>query len=164
MIQQFREILAEIDAAGIVIDTNGTTEPNGNLCSISITNEQAAGLSEDDVICFMYDAAHRFDALRAAKSPQLPMTFSCWVDDQAGQLRFSVVSSVSLPFGFSVRRCGDAGIVAMEFINCPWLEGIQLSDLRDVGPDDDIDCTGSDSQPATLNVFCIALPLVHNDG
>ncbi len=151
----FSEVLAEIKTAEFVIDPNGNSEPSGNLWTISLSSAQASGLVVDDVADFIRKAAWCFDARRSDSVLGHSMFFYCWVDEQAGQLRFSVVSSLPLPFSCAVNVVDDAETVAQQFLACPFLDGIPIGELklRDAG------------EPAcdtvhSLDVFVLPLPLV----
>ena len=107
MIPQFKEMLTEIESSEIVVTPKDDAEPLGNMCSISMTNAQAATLTPEDIVRFIYQAARAFDRLRQSRCPKHSMMFYCWNDEQAGQLRFSVVSSLPLPFQCTTRTTHD---------------------------------------------------------
>lgn len=153
-IPQFFEMLAEIDAADIVIDPNGNTEPNGNLCCISLSRAQADTLNPEDITRFVLNAVDRFDAKRRAVAHDHKMLFYCWVDTMAGQLRFSVVSSQPLPFVCDTRVIPDLSVIARHLLACPWLDGIPFGELE---PADDSPAT---DETQTLDVFVLDLPRV----
>ena len=156
-IPQFSEMLTEIDVLGIVIDPDGGTEPNGNLCTISLTRAQADNLVPDDIIRFVHRAADSFDAKRFAMGPEHRMVFYCWVDEWTGQLQFSVVSSQQpLPFRGDIRVVRDLTIVAHQLLACPNLDGIPWSEFE---PADDSSMDDEPS-PYTLDVFVLDLPRV----
>jgi hypothetical protein len=154
-IPQFSEMLTEIDVSGIVIDPDGGAEPNGNLCTISLTRAQADNLAPDDIISFVHRAADCIDAKRFAMAPEHRMVFYCWVDEMAGQLQFSVVSSQQpLPFGGDIRVVRDLTIIAHRLLACSYLDGIPRSEFE---PADD---SPIDDDPYTLDVFVLDLPRV----
>ena len=152
-------MLDAIASSAIVIDPNGTTEPLGNMCSISITYEQAAALGTGDVTSFIMDAAKQFDNLRLACAPRHPMVFYCWTDDSAGQLRFSVISKLPLPFACTTRISADPTEIARELLSCPWLEGIPYSELGSADSLDSKRDSVYDRNQYALNVFTLNLPI-----
>lgn len=158
LVPQFAEMLDEIASAGIVIDSHGTSEPLGNMCSISMTYQQASILTADDVVSFILAAANQFDQLRRMQSPDHPMIFYCWTDDTCGQLRFSVVSKLPLPFACSTRITSDATEIAREILTCSWLEGIPWDELQAIQSGDTDRDSIYDHNQYTLNVLTIALP------
>jgi hypothetical protein len=155
MIPQFSEMLDEIATAGITVDPDGGTEPNANLCTISVSGAQAVNMSPDDVISFLYRAADCFDAHRQSVSPDHSMLFYSWVDDMAGRLRLSVVSSLPLPFGCATRVVRDPAVIAGNLLGCLSLDGIPFSELET----DDGRCV--DPEPHVLDVCVIDLPRSH---
>ena len=167
VIPQFAEMLSEIASAGIVIDPNGTSEPLGNMCSISMTYKQAAMLTSNDVVSFILAVANQFDELRRVQSPDHPMVFYCWTDGSSGQLRFSVVSKLPLPFACSTRITSEATEIAREILTCPWLEGIPFNELRTIQSGDSDRDLNYDRNQYALNVLTVDLPIVsksHNGG
>lgn len=160
MIPQFPEMLTEIDASGIVVDPNNGAEPNGNLCTISLSRVQADSLTPDDIVNFVHLAADHFDASRYVVAPEHQMVFYCWVDDMAGQLRFSVVSSQPLPFGCDVRVVRDLTVIANQLLACQWLDGIPFSELQPVNELEPADDVPTADDTYLLDVFMLDLPRV----
>lgn len=150
MIPQFREMLSDITTSGLTVDPVGGTEPNANLCTISLSRTQAHALTPEDVVSFLYQAADAYDLHRQSNSPNNNMAFYTWVDEMVCQLRFSVVSALPLPFGCQIRIIADPLVIAQQLLACPHLDGIPLSSFE---PDDTFNV-----QPHTLDVCVIPLP------
>ncbi|HQX51401.1 MAG TPA: hypothetical protein PLY87_14320 [Planctomycetaceae bacterium] len=70
----------------------------------------------------------------------------------AGQLRFSVVSSLPLPFRCAIRVFRDPTAIARQLLACPYLDGIPFDELE---PDDG---NNTEPGPAVLDVVVIDLP------
>jgi hypothetical protein len=79
------------------------------------------------------------------------MLMYCWHDEQAGQLRLSLVSASHgrLPFGCEVAPVEDLGAVVRSFLGSPYLGGIDWSELRPSAADEVAD----DSPPYVLPVW-----------
>lgn len=152
MIPQFREMLSEIATSGLTVDPVGGTEPNANLCTISLSRTQADALTPADVVSFLHQAADAYDVhRRQSNSPNSGMAFYTWFDEMAGQLRFSVVSALPLPFGCQTRTTAEPLVIAQQLLACSQLDGIPFSSLK---PDNN----SSDVQPHMLDVYVIHLP------
>jgi len=112
-------------AAGdaIVIDGEDMLhEARSNLWAFSPREDQHAGLDAESVAWFVATVADsRQAALRAQGLPA--MTFYCWHDGQARQLRFSLVSSAHgrLPFAGPVRHAPLREIVERA-VHADWLD------------------------------------------
>ena len=151
MITEFREILSEIATSGLTVDPDGGTEPNANLCTISLSRAQADALTPTDVASFLHQAADAYDLhRRQSDSPEASMVFYTWVDQMAGQLRFSVVSALPLSFACPTRIIADPLAIAQDWLACPYLDGIPFSAFETVDT--------SDMSPNILNVCVIHLP------
>ena len=130
----FDEWLAEAAGDSLLVDeTEGgfRREAHDNCWSFSITPEQAQGLTQADVTAFI-------DAVVEARRRQLMrmpsghfMTFYCWHDEQASQLRFSLVSAShgGLPFGAHLEECRELGLIVGLFLVAPHHNGIPLSEF-----------------------------------
>ena len=132
-------------------------EANGNQWSFSITPEIAAAASVADVETF---AAAVADARRAWLSARGagPMVLYWWHDEQAGQLRFSLVSAVHgrLPFRSRVIPAASFRLIAEEWLKSPYLDGIPWAELRPLA-------AGEEEQeawppPPSLRVWSSQLP------
>ncbi len=152
MLSQFRDTLAEIPIAGLTLDSG--TAANANLRTISVTRDEARDLTPTEVAMFLRRAADSFDELLASSTSGADAIFYAWVDEMAGHLRFSVVSSMPLPFGCSTRVVADPEIVAQHFINCPQLERIPFPSLESA----DASSVHSVNEPPVLDVFVTHLP------
>ncbi len=152
MLPQFREMLGEIATAGLTFAPEGGTEPNANLCMISLSRSEAENLDVDDIVAFLHRAADVFETLRQSVASLHCMVFYCWVDEMAGQLRFNVVSSMPLPFACVTRVIRDPYVIARNLLACSYLNGIPCTELELA---DDV---GVDPKPDVLEVCVIDLP------
>ncbi len=152
MLSQFRDTLAEIPTADLTLES--ATAANANLRSVSITGAEARNLTQTDVATFLQQAADSFGELLTSSCSGADAIFYAWVDEMAGQLRFSVASSMPPPFACSIRIVNDPEIVAQHFINCPHLEGIPFLSLESA----DASSVDSDDEPHVLDVFVTHLP------
>lgn len=130
MLPQFRQVLTEIETTPITIDPSGKTEPNSNLCRISVSHSEAKRLTVQEVVAFICEASVVLSKNLNSTSPEHRMLLYIWVDEMAGQLRFSAVSKPPLPFGCSLRIVDDPAVIARQLLACRYLDGIPLSDLE----------------------------------
>ena len=114
----FIEWLTEVEDDPIVIkvmESGLNTEAQSNLWTFALSQQQAQELDAEEVIQFLANVVlARERQVIKQFGQQHPMIFYCWFDEQAIQLRFSLVSSFhnSLPFGEKVILTDDlAGIV-----------------------------------------------------
>lgn len=98
--------LQQASGEAIVVDGEDIGhEAHANLWAFSPSAEQSAGIDVASVARFVEAVADdRQATLRAQAAPA--MTFYCWHDGQARQLRFSLVSSAHgrLPFRVPIRQ------------------------------------------------------------
>lgn len=82
-------------------DPEMNSQACANTHAFSWNQEDRLALTDDDVGEFLRGCA----SIVLSKAPLLDAVFYSWVDDQAGQLRFSAVvgSNADLPFGCTVR-------------------------------------------------------------
>ena len=148
--------LEEVSADEVVVDADEIREEAiGNLRYFSVTREEAAAVTLDDIDAF---AAKVVDACRAQLLAQdaPPMVIYWWHDFQAGHLRFSMVSAAHgrLPFGCRVIPAAGIRQIAEEWLSSPWLHGIDLSTLR-CAP---LDEPEPEPEVYTLAVWAVQLP------
>jgi hypothetical protein len=124
--------LAEVTTDAVVVCPDDLdAEACGNMWSFSFLPEQAAAVSEAKVVEFLQAIAAARGRSLAAQGTG-PMLLYCWNDQQAGQLRLSLVSASHgrLPFGCEVVPVEDLGAVVRSFLGSPHLGGIPWSELR----------------------------------
>ncbi len=117
----FLEWLPEVAADEIIIEPSSiVAEARGNLWSFSITSTQAAALHPSHVTSFVLAVAETRSRYLLAHGATA-MLFYCWHDEQAAQLRFSLVSAEHgyLPFGCSIDPAGKLESVVASFLNSP---------------------------------------------
>ena len=114
----FPEWLAEVAADSVVVRPDDVdVEGCRNLWSFSLSPEQAAGVTVDDVCEFAAGVAAGRRAWLTASGAG-PLTMYWWHDVQAGQLRFSLVSASHgrLPFGCAVTAAPCLVVVAADWL------------------------------------------------
>jgi len=107
-------------------------EARGNLRVFSTSQAEAATLQLQDVIQALHNVATtREQQLLEQHGNTHPMVFYCWVDEQAGQLRFSLVSAFhqKLPFSCTVKIVEQLADVVSAFLHSPYLNGISMSEF-----------------------------------
>jgi hypothetical protein len=153
----FPQWLPDVVADAVIVDPgNIAAEARGNQWSFSITLEMAAAVSITDVEAF---AAGVADARRAWLSVRGagPMVLYWWHDEQAGQLRFSLVSAAHgrLPFGCCVIPAQSFRVIAEEWLKSPYLDGIPWAETRPLAAGEE----EQDAEPPPLNLLVWTLQL-----
>ena len=133
----FSEWLKDVASDDVVVNhSNIEAEACGNLWSFSLSLEEAADVSVADVEEFAANVAEsrRDGLLRRGAGPML---LYWWHDEQAGQLRFSLVSTVHgrLPFGCEVLAVARLGEIAGDWLRSPHVSGIRRDELFRVTSD-----------------------------
>jgi hypothetical protein len=148
--------LAEVTNDAVVIcrdDIN--TEANSNLWSFSLTLQEASSLSVTDVVEFSQKVvASRREWLTARRAPSMVMYW--WHDEQAGQLRFSLVSTTHgrLPFQANIAVVAEFEEIAKAWLSSPYLDGIPWTDLQEVVPEE----VETEQLPPTIAVWTAVVP------
>ena len=137
MLSQFRQVLTEIETTPITINLSGKIESNSNLCGVSVSRSEAGCLTVQDIVAFICEVAAVLSKSLISTSPEHVMLLYTWVDEMAGQLRFSAVSNLPLPFGCRLCIVDDPEVIARQFLECRYLDGIPWSDLDNSRATDD---------------------------
>lgn len=137
----FSEWLPEVAADSIhIVDGDLIAEARTNLWSLGLSGENLRDTTEDDVVRFVRaveDARERQVLERFGG--RRPMSLYCWVDEQAGELRLSMVSCSNgrTGFGGPVDEV-DLGEIARQYLAYAYHDGIPMEELRPM-PQEDID-------------------------
>ncbi len=129
-------------------------EARENQWSFSLTADEAAGMAVQDVEDFILAVVHaRSASLLQNPLPRGGMTFYCWFDEMACQLRFSIVSAKrdGLPFACTLKESPLSQIVS-DFLTSNYHNGIPWSEFSEEVP------PGIESPPASLPVWSVAVP------
>lgn len=125
-----------------VIDQTKTgihSEAHPNMWSFSLTMKQAKETTVEDVENFLYCVmAGREKQFQKQNIQAKSITFYCWHDAQAGQLRFSLVSSCHgyLPFGAKLKHVSSVQIIIKDWLDSHYLEGIPFEEFEEISSDD----------------------------
>ncbi len=156
------EWLEDVTGDNLLIDESESGlehEARNNLWSFSISSDQAQTLTKGDIKAFL-------DAVVEARRQQImrmpdgrhSMTFYCWYDEQAIQLRFSLVSTSHgrLPFHTDIEVCKDLDYVAARFLTSPNHDGLPMSKFKPqpTAGNQEVEATA----PASLQVWTKRLP------
>ena len=131
----FPEWLEEVanDPLTVEISQEGLlSECRKNLLTFSISQSQSKITTVEDVLNFLSGIMQaRERQIKARPGPISPMVFYCWFDEQASQLRFSLVSAShkQLPFWAIVKETDDFAEIANRFLNSRYHDGIPLSEF-----------------------------------
>jgi hypothetical protein len=109
------------------------TEISINMWGIGILREIVETVSVSDFIVFFEKVlANRQQQLNTSSSNH-GMSFYAWVDHQAGQLRFNLISDLHsrLPFGSDIEMTNRLEPIIEEFLSSPFLEGTPVDDSID---------------------------------
>jgi hypothetical protein len=148
--------LADVTADAVVIrPDNINAEGEGNFWSFSLSPEQATVVSVAEVVEFIRAIVAARGQWLAANGAR-PMLLYCWHDEQACQLRLSLVSASHgrLPFGCEVAPVEDLGAVAKSFLRSSTLGGIPWSEFRPLASDE----VAGEPPPYVLSVWIAPVP------
>ncbi|TGE24099.1 hypothetical protein E5K00_02475 [Hymenobacter aquaticus] len=114
-------------------------EAQHNQHAFSLTAEQARQLPAERLTQMLRQVvAAKREQLHALRGSTYPMQFYCWHDEQAGQVRFSLISSAApLPFGCQVRLVADLSSIVSAFLSAssddeiPWHEVAAADEMAD---------------------------------
>ena len=104
-----------------------------NLWTFSVSQRQAEVITVEDVLNFLSGVMQaRERQLKARPGPINPMVFYCWFDEQASQLRFSLVSTAHkrLPFGATVEETNNFAQIVKLFLSNRYHNGIPLEEFK----------------------------------
>jgi hypothetical protein len=119
--------------------TNLNDEARTNMWSFSITEEQACACSADDFVEFIRAIVEaRRASLSARRVPSRSVTFYCWHDQLAAQLRFSLISATNmkLPFGCETVIVQNLEQIVAGFLSSSWHDGISRTEFETVSASD----------------------------
>lgn len=140
-------------------DLSGMEEAQDNLWYIHLGSEQLKNLSVEVLCGFLLEVLdQRETQLRMQCGLSYPMLFYCWVDELAGQLRFSIVrdSPAGLPFKCSLRRVSHLEKIVEQYLASPYLDGISWEEI-DLNTDDSF-WDESVTIPTILDVWVQQIP------
>ncbi len=158
MREPFESWLPDVVADEIVVaPENIGDEAQGNFWSFSLSSEQALAVTVADLEKFLkhvIEARRLALQLRGMKAGA--MRFYCWHDDQAAQLRLSLVSTSHgrLPFGGKIVETDYLNEVLLSFLLSPYHDGVPMSELREVGSDEN----ELNEKPISLRVWSAEIP------
>ncbi len=131
----FPQWLEEVANDSLTVDISQEgllSECRENLRTFSISQSQAEVTTVEDVLNFLSGIMQaRERQINARSGPTNPMIFYCWFDEQASQLRFSLVSTWHnrLPFGALVEETDDFAKVVSSFLGNRHHNGIPLDEF-----------------------------------
>jgi hypothetical protein len=133
----FLDWLVGIAADRVTTDAlNVHAEAVPNMRSFSLTRAQAAVVGTEHVADFIRKVLRLRSILFQHRGlPAEQMVFYCWHDDQAGQLKFSMVSACHgvLPFGIVLQQVENVETIIESWLTSPHLhatprQGAELAD------------------------------------
>ena len=106
------------------------TEISNNMWRIGIERETVETVSISDFIVFFEKVIDNRQQQINSSLSNHGMSFYVWVDHQAGQLRFNLISDLhsKLPFGCDIEMTTNLETIIEEFLNSPFLEGISVEE------------------------------------
>ncbi len=131
----FPEWLEEVANDPLTVDASEKgllPECQENFWTFSISQSQTEVTTVEDVLDFLSDVMQaRERQVYARSGPINPMVFYCWFDEQASQLRFSLVSASHdrLPFGAIVEETDDFAQVVELFLGSRYHNGIPVEEF-----------------------------------
>ncbi len=131
----FRDWLSDIADSHLTVDASEAgllREAHDNCWGFSFTQEQIESLSSEDLIGFLDTVVEIYQGQLSEWLEQgLEFVFYCWFDEQASELRFSVVSAShgSLPFSLSIQVIPDINQLVKHFLSSPNHGGLPLKEF-----------------------------------
>lgn len=132
-----------------------------NMWRLSCSRAIAEQLTVEDLEAFFDDVVESRRAQLRASELEHGMLFYVWFDEQAGQLRFNLISDVhsELPFRCQTRRVSELGKVISQFLESRWLDGIPFEELERIEGFPDVEgLVESNVSETILDVFVTNLP------
>ena len=111
-----------------------------NMWRISITEEDAKTLSQEDFLTFISEViSDRRTQIEEARTGH-GMIFYLWFDEQACQLRFNLISDFHrrLPFECRLEPLGSPEPIIRSFLESSYHGGIPWSEVEEVLPGEEI--------------------------
>lgn len=132
----FRDVFHLIHTNGFVIDEDPAVEARLNTYALAFGSEAAKTVSVEQMTGFLREA---YDLLAAAAQTieATGLRFYSWFDEMAGQLRVSVSSAADLPFGATIQLTSDPAVIARQFLQSDYLDGIPWSELSETDDEED---------------------------
>jgi len=126
----FRTWLEELRADGLHLSPEPGDGANQNLWCISLPSSEPVTTAE--LVEFLRASMAVRAELVALQSVR-PVSFYAWLDEMAGQLRFSTACCTrnTLPFGARPALLDDPNELAEAFARSPYRDGIPWSELRE---------------------------------
>lgn len=149
----------EITVAGAHADL--LLEARSNQWSFSMTQEQASRILPHQIIDFITQImAVREEAIVQRYGSAHPMIFYTWFDDQAVQLRFSLVSAqhTVLPFKCRIRRVTDLTPIVEQFLQSPYHDGLTDTEIEPTRDESRQDTEETQESHSVLDVWTVQLP------
>lgn len=136
MPNSFSEWLPEVAADPVLLSPGDlNSEAQANLWTFALTPEEAAVIPQSEVEKFLLEIINsRGKHLLNRKVQPKSVVFYCWHDEQASQLRFSLVSKSHgrLPFGCRVKEVSNPSSIVRSFLQSPYHGGIPRDELQPV--------------------------------
>lgn len=132
----FAEWLEEVASDPLMVNKSEEGllfECRENLWTFAISQSQVEAITVEDVLYFLSAVMQaRERQIKARPEPINPMIFYCWFDDQASQLRFSLVSTSHnrLPFGAIVEETDNFAQIVKLFLSSRYHNGIPLEEFK----------------------------------
>jgi hypothetical protein len=119
-----------------VISADRNKEARGNLCAISISNELVQKVSTQELVAFLNDVMTSRTRQLSVMLNAVDMTFYVWLDEQASQLRWSLVSGYGEPLQFGAANDDLASLeqIAQSFLDFGYHDGTPMSEFTMSGP------------------------------
>lgn len=126
-----------------------------------MTQEQASRIPPHQIIDFITQVMKaREEAIVKRYARAHPMIFYTWFDDQAIQLRFSLVSAqhTVLPFKCRIRRVTKLTPIVEQFLQSPYHDGFPGTELEPTRDEPQQDTGETQEAPSVLDVWTVQLP------
>lgn len=136
MREPFASWLADVANDEVIISAGDiNVEASENLWSFSLSADQAADVTASDVEVFLQaiiGARREWLSVQGVNTGSI--RFYCWHDEQAAQLRLSLVSACHgrVPFRCEVKDVSDLTEIVNSFLSSGYHDGIPWEELESV--------------------------------
>jgi hypothetical protein len=152
--RDFQTWLDEVASDNVVVDTESYKEASANMWSFSLEPSNAAYVTKEHVLSFIENVITIRARQTILRGHGNSMLFYTWVDDAAGRLCFSMISSkhgTRLPFKCRVNSHASLEDIAAQFVNSSYLGGIPLHEFSEM-PSEVNSTTGRTADQKSLDV------------
>ena len=129
--EEFLHDIEEIISDTLFIGESEEEEISNNMWQISISHELANSLKIEDFSTFFKRVILNRKMQVQTLKPTIGMLFYLWFDEQASQIRFSIISNreTGLPFSCEIIPTNNYEVIIKDFLEHPYHNGIPTENM-----------------------------------